>query len=170
MLLKVKVMDLFAMVACTCLLLTVEAEQTTDYGDNSNNNPAQINYQHATYDNDRSARSVHRPLIYWLSVFDGAKLVKRQGRTRYWGKLGGKDQLEADLARCIMYRRRSANEVDSIESFNRMGGAGTPPRLIIERMNSQGQQTVEVITYLRKWGELNGANVVKIGNRNIALR
>ena len=163
MLLKVKVMVLSAMVACTCLLLTVE----TEHGDNVNNNPAQINYQHATYDNDRSARSVH-PLIYRLPVLIGAKLVKTQGRTRYWGKLGGNDQLEKDFA--TMYRRGSANEVDSIESFNRMGVAGTPPRLIIERMDWQGQPTVEVITYLRKWGELNGANLVKIGNRNIALR
>ena len=159
MLLKVKVMVLSAMVACTYLLLTVEAEQTTDYGDNVNNNPAQINYQHATYDNDRSARSVHLPLKY---VFDGAKLVKTQGRTRYWGKLGGEDQLEKDLA--FMYRRRAANEVDYIESFNKMRVTGILPSLMIQRMDWRGQHRVEVITYLRKWGELNGANVVKIGN------
>ena len=175
MLLKVKVTVLSAMVACTCLLSTTWAKQKTEHGDNGNNIPAQINYQHATYENDRSARSVSNfgrnarniirkllPLKYRLSVFDGAKLVKKQGRTRYWEKLGGKLQFEEDLA--TMYRRRSANEVDAIESFNGMGGAGMPYSLRIERNNLQGQNSADVITYLRKWGELNDAYVVKIRN------
>ena len=180
MLLKMKVTVLPLLMACTLVFhgSTMETKQKKTSGAVVDHIPTHLNHPHAAFV-DRETRSVTtvkstfgsnaRNLIRKLfllknriPVFEGAKLVKRQGGTRYWEKLGGKVQFEKDLA--TMYLRRSANDVDAIESFNGMGGAGMPYSLRIESKTPQGQQTVEVITYLRNWGELNGANVVKIGN------
>ena len=98
----------------------------------------------------RNARNIITkllPLKYRIPVFAGAKLVKLRGRTRYWEKLGGKEQFEKDLAKLY----RSENQAKSVETFNGMGGAGEPYSLRLESKNLRGQRTVEVITYVRKW-------------------